>query len=90
VQPAVDVWATAACLYNMLTGLPPRDFGKRDPLQVILQDEAVPILERDPNIPKPLAAVIDRALWEDPNNHHDIFYKRSIDFRNALAEALSQ
>jgi eukaryotic-like serine/threonine-protein kinase len=90
VQPAVDVWATAACLYNMLTGLPPRKFGKRDPLQVILQDEAVPILERDPSIPKPLAEVIDRALWEDPNNHHDIFYKRAIDFRNALAEALSQ
>jgi eukaryotic-like serine/threonine-protein kinase len=90
VQPSVDVWATAACLYNMLTGLPPRKFGKRDPLQVILQDEAVPILERDPSIPKPLAKVIDQALWEDPNNHHDIFYKRAIDFRNALAEALSQ
>jgi eukaryotic-like serine/threonine-protein kinase len=90
VQPAVDVWATAACLYNMLTGLPPRNFGKRDPLQVILQDGAVPILERDPSIPKPLAAVIDRALQEDQNNHHDIFYKRAIDFRNALAAALTQ
>jgi eukaryotic-like serine/threonine-protein kinase len=89
VQPAVDVWATAACLYNMLTGLPPRNFGRRDPLQVILQDGAVPILERDPSIPKPLAAVIDQALLEDQNNHHDIFYKRAIDFRNALAEALS-
>jgi eukaryotic-like serine/threonine-protein kinase len=90
VQPAVDVWATAACLYNMLTGVPPRNFGKRDPLQVILQDGAVPILERNPSIPKPLAEVIDRALREDQNNHHDIFYKRAIDFRNALAEALSQ
>lgn len=89
VQPAVDVWAAAACLYNMLTGVPPRNFGKRDPLQVILQDGAVPILKRDPSIPKPLAAVIDQALWEDQNNHHDIFYKRAIDFRNALAAALS-
>jgi eukaryotic-like serine/threonine-protein kinase len=90
VQPAVDVWAAAACLYNMLTGSPPRNFGKSDPLQVILQDGAVPILERDPMIPKPLAAVIDKALWEDPNNHHDIFYKRAIDLRNALGEALTQ
>ena len=90
VQPAVDVWATAACLYNMLTGVPPRNFGKRDTLQVILQDGAVPILKRDPSIPKPLAAVIDQALQEDQNNHHDIFYKRAIDFRNALAAALSQ
>jgi eukaryotic-like serine/threonine-protein kinase len=90
VQPSVDVWAAAACLYNMLTGFPPRNFGNRDPLQVILQDNAVPILERDPTIPKPLAEVIDRALREDPNNHHDIFYKRAIDLRNALGKALGQ
>jgi eukaryotic-like serine/threonine-protein kinase len=90
VQPAVDVWAAAACLYMMLTGSPPREFGKRDPLQVILQDGAVPILEREPNIPPALAAVIDQALQEDQSNHHDIFYKRAIDFRNALGEALGK
>jgi eukaryotic-like serine/threonine-protein kinase len=90
VQPAVDVWAAAACLYNMLTGTPPRNFGKRDPLQVILLDGAVPILEREPNLPPALAKVIDRALFEDPKNHHDIFYKRAIDFRNALGEALGK
>jgi eukaryotic-like serine/threonine-protein kinase len=90
VQPAVDVWAAAACLYNMLTGVPPRNFGKRDPLQVILLDRAVPILEREPNLPPALAKVIDQALFEDPSNHHDIFYKRAIDFRNALGEALGK
>ncbi len=90
VQPAVDVWAAAACLYNMLTGTPPRNFGKRDPLQVILLDGAVPILEREPNLPPALAKVIDQALFEDPKNHHDIFYKRAIDFRNALGEALGK
>jgi eukaryotic-like serine/threonine-protein kinase len=90
VQPAVDVWAAAACLYNMLTGVPPRNFGKRDPLQVILLDGAVPILEREPNLSPTLAKVIDQALFEDPSNHHDIFYKRAIDFRNALGEALGK
>ncbi len=88
VQPAVDVWAAAACLYMMLTGESPRRFGGGDsPLRVILQEPAIPILERDPTLPSSLAAVIDRALWEDPNNHNEIFYKRAIDFREALLTA---
>ncbi len=88
VQPAVDVWAAAACLYMMLTGESPRRFGGGEsPLRVILQEVAVPILERDPTLPPALAAVIDRALWEDPHNHNEVFYKRAIDFRQALLEA---
>jgi eukaryotic-like serine/threonine-protein kinase len=88
VQPAVDVWAAAACLYMMLTGEAPRRFGGGEsPLRVILQETAVPILERDPTLPPALAAVIDRALWEDPDHHNETFYKRAIDFRQALLEA---
>jgi eukaryotic-like serine/threonine-protein kinase len=88
VQPAVDVWAAAACLYMMLTGESPRRFGGGESaLRVILQDSAIPILERDPTLPPALAAVIDRALWEDPNNHNEVFYKRAIDFREALLTA---
>jgi eukaryotic-like serine/threonine-protein kinase len=88
VQPAVDVWAAAACLYMMITGESPRRFGGGEsPLRVILQDSAIPILERDPTLPPALAAVIDRALWEDPQNHNEIFYKRAIDFREALRTA---
>ncbi len=88
VQPAVDVWAAAACLYTMITGESPRRFGGGEsPLRVILQEPAIPILERDPTLPPFLAAVIDRALWEDPDNHNEIFYKRAIDFREALLTA---
>ena len=31
-QPEVDIWASAATLYYMLTGFYPRDFGEMDPL----------------------------------------------------------
>jgi serine/threonine protein kinase len=90
VQPSVDIWAAAACLYNMLTGEVPRDFGSEDPLQVILKKQAVPILHRNPFLPKALAAVIDRALWEDPHNHHEIYYKNASDFRKALVGAVTE
>ncbi|WP_238006804.1 protein kinase [Dactylosporangium sp. AC04546] len=63
--PAVDVWALAACLYRTLTGTHPRDFPPgRDPWQIILQTDAVPLRRRAPGVPQPLAEVVDEALRE--------------------------
>ena len=63
--PEIDIWATAACLYNMLTGYFPRDF-TGDPWLSVLQNNPVPILQRHPGIPQKLAKVIDLALQEKP------------------------
>jgi hypothetical protein len=66
-KPAGDVWALAACLYNMLTGAYPRDFPRgMDPWQVVLESPAVPVREREPDVPQALADVIDQALREEP------------------------
>lgn len=68
VTPAVDVWALSACLYRILTGAYPRDFPRgKDPWQIILQAEPVPIRRREPRVPRALASVLDEALREDPN-----------------------
>jgi serine/threonine protein kinase len=75
-KPEVDVWAMAASLYYMLTREYPRAF---------VDDNAVPIRERDPSIPEELAQVIDRALVDDPQ----IVYKAADDLRVAL-EAVGQ
>ena len=67
-EPAVDVWAAAASLYHLLTGSPPRRFGKgKDPWWVVLETAPVPIRRRDPAIPKRLAEVIDEALRDEPH-----------------------
>ncbi len=81
VQPEVDVWAVAASLYNMLTGTYPRNFTK-DPLLSILENQPVPIRERDENIPQILADVIDLALVEKPQIHFRsaIALKRALEF----------
>ncbi|WP_292823608.1 protein kinase, partial [Nostoc sp. JL33] len=63
-KPEVDVWAAAACLYYMLTGTFPRNFTTGDPFLAVLQNDPVPIRQRDANIPKQLAEVIDLALIE--------------------------
>jgi serine/threonine protein kinase len=67
-RPTTDVWSMAATLYYLLTGQYARDFAAHsDPLAVILKGGVVPLRRRDPSIPEDLAAVIDRALDDDPS-----------------------
>lgn len=65
-RPVSDLWSMAAVFYQMLTGQFPRDFTGRDPLAAVLHSESVPIRERSPQVPNPVARVIDRALAPDP------------------------
>ncbi|HEU5229923.1 MAG TPA: serine/threonine-protein kinase, partial [Ktedonobacteraceae bacterium] len=63
VRPVCDIWAMGATCYNILTGAYPRSQQPgQDPLNAILQNEVVPLRQRAPSIPAPVAEVIDRAL----------------------------
>ncbi|MDR2569888.1 MAG: protein kinase [Oscillospiraceae bacterium] len=65
-KPDVDVWAAAACYYNILTGYYPKEFSfGKDAIMVALTTSAVPIQKRNPNVPKKLAEVIDHALIDN-------------------------
>lgn len=69
----------------MLTGTYPRNFdGKPEPWLVILQTNAVPILERNPSLPKDLAEVIDLALIDNPQIH----FKTAAEFLQALSRVI--
>ncbi|MDZ8259483.1 protein kinase domain-containing protein [Nostoc sp. ChiQUE01b] len=83
-QPEVDIWAVAACLYNMLTGCFPRNF-TGDPFLAVLQNNPIPIRQRDATIIQPLAQVIDLALVDKPEIH----FKSAAEFKRALLSALS-
>jgi serine/threonine-protein kinase len=84
-KPEVDVWAVAASLYFMLTGAFPRDFPRgKDPWQVVLQTQPVPIRRREPALPAKLAEVIDLALVDQPS----ISFRSAADFKQALAAVL--
>jgi len=84
-KPGVDVWAAAASLYNMLSGQYPRDFPRgEDPWRIPLDQPTVPIRKRDPSIPKPLAAVIDLALIDNPH----LLVQTAIEFKHKLEDVL--
>ena len=84
-KPEVDVWAAAASYYYMLTGKDPKNFrfGK-NVWQIVVTESAVPILDRNPSIPAPIARVVDKALQEIPQ----IGYTTAGEFRKDLVAAL--
>lgn len=114
LDPATDVFSIAAVFYEALTGFLVRDGllemldgcqrvdrqpGISDFLRVILANRPVPIRERDPGIPGPVAQVLDRALQETEVPHGGremrtllakLRYPDAGAFRDALVEALEQ
>jgi hypothetical protein len=63
VKPVSDVFSMGASIYYLLTGEYPFPFTKdRDPLDVVLNEEACPIQIRLESLPGKLAEVIDRSL----------------------------
>jgi pSer/pThr/pTyr-binding forkhead associated (FHA) protein len=84
-KPPVDVWAAAASYYYMLTGNVPKNFSKRsDPFSIALKSDAIPIMKRNPSIPKKLAEVIDHALREKP----DIGVQSATELKKMITGAL--
>jgi eukaryotic-like serine/threonine-protein kinase len=72
-MPTNDIWSLAASFYNAMTGEIPLDFPtQRDQFfmkaiyMIILNNEPVPIRDRNPAIPAEIADVIDRALLVEP------------------------
>jgi pSer/pThr/pTyr-binding forkhead associated (FHA) protein len=84
-KPVSDVWSMGATIYNMLTGQLPYEFSQsRDPIDVILNDNVVPIHKRDTSLPVALADVLDKALAKEVNER----YQTAAEMLDAMNSAL--
>ena len=89
-KPEVDIWAAAACLYYVLKNQYPRKFGKGEGWEVLLERDVIPIRDRNPDLPAPLAIVIDRALHEGSKTSTTLHYQLVQDFKADLAIAFNE
>jgi Protein kinase domain len=65
-SPASDVWSMVATLYFLLTLDLPRDaYSDQTELEAAMENPVIPIAERWPEVPLPLARCLDRALSEE-------------------------
>jgi pSer/pThr/pTyr-binding forkhead associated (FHA) protein len=86
VKPVSDVWSMGATIYNMLTGQLPYEFSQdRDPINVVLNDDVIPIRQRDRSMPKPLAQIIDRAIHSETKERYQTAGEMLEDFNQALS-----
>ncbi|MHC4472089.1 MAG: protein kinase domain-containing protein [Planctomycetota bacterium] len=82
-KPISDVFSMGATLYNMITGDYVYDFGEDNHIRVVLEGRTVPVRDRNPSIPKELAAVVERAAEPDPSER----YPTAEEFLEALSGA---
>ena len=83
-RPAYDLYAAGASLYHWLSGRTPHDFpAGRNQFLVILEDAPVPLADRVPDMPLPIATVVDRALARAPEQR----YASAAELKHAIKEA---
>jgi len=86
VDPASDVFSMAATFYTALCGKWPRDMPRGgEPMDVILNCEATPLLQRNANVPRKVAAVIDRCLQMEPSSRYPTAKEMAADLRRAFS-----
>jgi serine/threonine protein kinase/tetratricopeptide (TPR) repeat protein len=85
LDPRTDLWSLGVLLYEMLAGVRPfRGENARKLLQAILHEDPEPISNRRPELPGPLARVVERLLGKDPATR----YGGAGEVLAALARAL--
>lgn len=70
VKPQSDIYAVGMTAYSLLTGTLAlnltRNTSVNDTIRAIFEQPCVPLGQRNPQIPKPVCDIIDRALAKDP------------------------
>jgi hypothetical protein len=99
VRPPSDVYSAGASLYYMLSARfmmnfpTPKDrleeikqgIRPRHPLEILLSDAPIPLLERKPDLPPRLAAVVEKAVRRDVNER----FQTAEEFRHSLDQAMT-
>jgi serine/threonine protein kinase len=84
-RPVSDLWSLAAVFYYAISNHFPYDFSSKDPAEVVLRSDPVPLRQRDPSTPASIADALDRALRTSTTQR----YQTAAEMKAGLEEAFS-
>ncbi len=88
VRPSSDIYAMGMTAYSLVTGQIALDISPRsnvaETVKAIFEKPIIPVLQRQPNLPRALAASIERALAKDAAHR----WPSADAFRQALLQSI--
>ena len=99
VKPLADIYSAGIVFYYLLTGKFPYDFPtpldmlldiigknkKKEPIVIILEDNPIPIRDRNNCIERAIARIVDKAINKAPGNR----YHSAKEMKQAISNAVA-
>lgn len=99
VKPAADIYSIGIVFYYLLTGMFPYEFPtpldmlldfigkkkKKEPIAIVLEDNPIPIRDRNSSIPRSIACVVDKAI----NKAHGRRQRSAEEMKLAILDAIA-
>jgi eukaryotic-like serine/threonine-protein kinase len=85
IDPRADIYSTGVVLYEMLAGVAP--YTRGDHMAIMyqhVQGKALPVDEMNPKVPKPLAAIVTRAMAVDKLRRYQSMEELSLDLERCV------
>ncbi|MDM8549502.1 FHA domain-containing serine/threonine-protein kinase [Desulfobacterales bacterium HSG2] len=84
VKAAADTYSAGMTFYELLTAELPFEKKSKDPVLIVLEDQPVPLNDKNPEVPKALAEVVDRSLRKDVKER----FSSATEFREEIEKVM--
>ncbi len=86
VKEAADTYSAGLILYELLTADIPFRQKAKDPVLIVLEDTPIPVRDKNPSVPKPLADIVDKSVRKDVKER----FASAVEFQEEIGKLKAQ